>query len=192
MKNIDLPKLKDAFCCDNLFVGTDVFGENLIPNITGNDKKAIKNINALLATRSVRHNMDKIVLFHGTAKKHNISNEGVKRTTSQTRRSIQSRPGRVSVSLYPDHAKLFASLGYPNEEVEVYAVCVPFFSLIADTDQLSNRRRELTDTGNAELASNIKNSLAYSFLHGSGAWLKRDVEPYEVRPLSLFMDNDND
>lgn len=81
--------------------------------------------------------------------------------------------GFVYLSIYPRHARDFASMAYPGKEVKVYGVTVPIRELMADKDQLRNQRhfagREIP-----------KDNLTFSLAFGHGARLKRRVWPYEI------------
>jgi hypothetical protein len=187
MVNICIDKIRDAFAANNIFIGRSLFIEHLIESEDGNNDASINAITKIIDSHRNLYKMDKIILFHGTSKKNNIKDEGILKTTARRKRSLQSRVGRVSLSLYPSTAQLFGELAYPGEEIEVYAVCVPFRDLIADTDQLANKRAALTEYGDS--SKHIKNTLPHSFFYGSGAWLKRHVHNYEVRPLHLFVPN---
>lgn len=77
-------------------------------------------------------------------------------------------------------AQRFAEMGYPSTEIALYAVEVPVADLKADLDQLKNKRMWSPDD-----QTDIRNTVADSLVFGSGARLKRDVEPYEVRRIPL-------
>ncbi|MEZ8295848.1 hypothetical protein AB6D11_18665 [Vibrio splendidus] len=130
-----------------------------------------------------------VVMYHGTLSSHPIPTQGLLRTNNRRKRSHQSCTGYVYVNLYPSMAKTFAEFSYPNQDVTVYAVKVPIADLLVDTDQLRNKR--LFSGDNHPL---ILSTLADSLLYGSGARVKRDLDPYECRaipPSILYQEGDN-
>jgi hypothetical protein len=144
-------------------------------NITQSD---IKKLNSYIKQHSCIYKMEKVILYHGTCASHDIKNQGIKKTTSKTKKSIQSCPGFVCLSLYPHSAKTFGEMAYPNQEISVFAVEVPVKDLKADLDQLKNKR--LWDPS----LQHINNSIAESLIYGNGARVKRNVENYEVREIT--------
>lgn len=119
------------------------------------------------------HKEQMCVLYHGTSADIPVMTEGLKPTSARTRKSLQSQKGFVYLSIYPRHARDFASMAYPGKEVKVYGVTVPIRELMADKDQLRNQRhfagREIP-----------KDNLTFSLAFGHGARLKRRVWPYEI------------
>lgn len=141
--------------------------------------KKIKDFQKIIKDKSSNiYLIENVILYHGTSENIDIENEGIKRTTNKTKKSLQSATGYVYLSLYPDMAFRFGELAYPYDDVKVYAVKVPLFDLVADKDQLNNKREFFPDLGN---------SLAESLVFGSGARLKRDVKNYEVRDFTDFL-----
>jgi hypothetical protein len=123
----------------------------------------IEDVKAL--AKWLRNNPDKFVtLYHGTSSDIPVLKEGLKPTSSKTAKSLQSRRGVVSLSIYPGMAKNFGRIAYPNKKITVYAVEVPVSRLIPDIDQLRNQRY----WG----GRNIGNTLAESIAYGHGAQIK--------------------
>jgi len=122
----------------------------------------------------LRDNKEKqIVLYHGTSAKHKIMEQGLLPTTSKRRLSLQSGSGYVYLSVYPAMAKSFAEMGYPKQEVVVYAVTLPIHKLSPDKDQLRNQRQWAGYEG--------KDDLAGSLLYGKGARFKGKIEPWQIK-----------
>ena len=71
-------------------------------------------------------------------------------------------------------AKTFSEIGNPYDEASVYSVVIKIKELKPDTDQLRNKR--LWDKDFLEMG----NTLADSLIYGSGARVKRNIEPYEI------------
>ncbi|CAH7381905.1 conserved hypothetical protein [Vibrio chagasii] len=142
-------------------------------------RKQVSALNAWIKAHSCKYLPTMVTLYHGTAKKHDILGEGIKRTKAKTKRSMQSQVGYTYLSLHPDSAKNFASIGYPLEEISVYAVEVPLYQLLPDQDQLFNARLW------KELKVVIKKTVGDSLIFGKGARLKRDIEPYEIKLVKI-------
>lgn len=119
-----------------------------------------------------------IKLYHGTSSEYNIENEGLLKTKLSTKKSLQSEPGYVYLSLYKDMAKTFAQIAYPNKDVTVYEVHIQIASLLADKDQIRNKRLY----GKMDL----KDSLAESVLYGSGFRVKSDIPPYMIKDKFIY------
>lgn len=118
-----------------------------------------------------------IRMYHGTSAELPIQTEGIKRTSARTRKSLQSRGGVVSLSIYPGMAEQFGRMAYPGKEVAVYAVDVPVNRLMPDADQLKNKRYwgERPDIG-----SDLASSIAW----GHGAQIKGDISPDMLTQVS--------
>ena len=117
---------------------------------------------------------DYVLLYHGTSCDIPVEEEGLKRTSNKTKKSIQSQVGYVYLSVYPNMAKRFASIAYPKKDVCVYEVFVKIKDLKPDKDQLYNKRLWGDD-------KTIKDNLVNSFIIGHGARVKRDIFPYEIK-----------
>jgi len=117
----------------------------------------------------------KFLFFHGTGRRNrkSILEKGLLRTTKKTKKSIQSTPGYVYLSLNPESAKLFGSLAYAGEKLDVYAILVAAKDIKPDKDQIYNKNLY----GNEKLSVNIVNSLLY----GNGVCVKKDIELYNLR-----------
>jgi hypothetical protein len=147
-------------------------------------RQCIANLNRWLRVHSCRYKRETVILYHGTAANHDITEQGIKRTTAKTKRSLQSTTGYTYLSMYPSMAQRFAEMGYPNTEIALYAVEVLVSDLKADLDQLKNKLMWSPDD-----QTDIRNTVADSLVFGSGARLKRDIEPYEVRRIPLVTEN---
>lgn len=122
----------------------------------------------------LRENKEKqIVLYHGTGADIKVMEQGLLPTSAKRRRSLQSGSGYVYLSVYPDMAKTFAKMGYPEKDVVVYAVTIPIHKLSPDKDQLRNQRQWAGYDG--------KDDLAASFLYGKGARFKGKIEPWQIK-----------
>lgn len=150
-------------------------------------RKQINELSHWIKNHSDIYKMEKVILYHGTSSKHDIENEGIKKTSSKNRKSIQSASGFVYLSLYPDMAQRFAEMAYAGEEVSVYAVEVLISDLVPDHDQLKNKRLWL-DGDSSHIGKTIGDSLAY----GSGARVKRNIEPYELRDITDILTSEKD
>lgn len=130
-----------------------------------------KNIDIL--NKFLRANKRKIiVMYHGTSPEHDILNNGLFTTKERTKRSRQSQPGFVYLSIYPDMAKTFGNLGYGISNAVVYEVRVPIEFLKPDLDQIHNVRQ----FGGINCGS----TLADSILYGHGARVKGNLPPYMI------------
>ena len=133
------------------------------------------------------HKNDSIVLYHGTDASLPISEEGLKKTSARTKRSLQSGTGNVYLTPYPTFAKAFGQFAYPEKEdsIAVYDVAVKISDLRPDKDQLKNKRMEGIDLGD---------SLAASLLVGHSVTVKHNVMNYDLQPhndyrvMKVFLD----
>ena len=132
--------------------------------------------------KTLRNNKgeDYVLLYHGTTCNNTIESEGLKRTKESTKKSLQSQVGYVYLSVYPDMAKTFGKMAYPNEDICVYQVFIKIKDLKPDNDQLYNKRL----WGGVKF-SHIKNNLVDSLLYGHGARVKRDILPYEIKKYDI-------
>ena len=122
-----------------------------------------------------------VIMYHGTSTSHNIKEQGLLKTSNSRKKSIQSQPGFVYLSLYEDSAKLFGELAYPHGTKSLYAVKVPVKDLKVDKDQLYNKR-----AWGGEEFQGLKDNLVNSLIYGNGARVKRNVENYEVRLVEIY------
>ena len=133
------------------------------------------------------HKNDSIVLYHGTDASLPISQEGLKKTSVRTKRSLQSGTGNVYLTPYPTFAKAFGQFAYPDKEnsIAVYDVAVKISDLRPDKDQLKNKRME---------GINLGDSLAASLLVGHSVTVKHNVMNYDLQPhndyrvMKVFLD----
>jgi len=119
------------------------------------------------------HINENIIMYHGTSADFDIENQGLLPTSLKRRNSMQSSSGFVYLSLFPNMAKTFAEMAFPNKKVQVYKVTVPIEDLKPDKDQLFNKRVYCRD-------SNLGDTLVDSLVHGHGARLKGSIEPYKI------------
>lgn len=145
-------------------------------------KKTVQQLNLWIKNNCNIYLPTKVILYHGTSSEHDIENEGIRRTTKKTKKSLQSEPGYVYLSLYPEMARTFGEFAYPMKDVSVYAVEVPLYSLLPDKDQLRNKR----SWSDGEM-DKLGNSLAESLFFGQGARIKGDIEPYAVRNITQIL-----
>ena len=125
------------------------------------------------------HKNDSIVLYHGTDVSLPISQEGLKKTSARTARSLQSGTGNVYLTPYPTYAKAFGQFAYPEKEdsIAVYDVAVKVSDLRPDKDQLKNKRMAGVDLGD---------SLAASLLVGHSATVKHHIMNYDLQQHSNY------
>lgn len=107
-------------------------------------------------------------MYHGTDASIPVQAEGLKPTRATTAKSLQSRRGVVSVSIYPGMAETFGKMAYPGKDIAVYAVDLPVNRLIPDADQLRNKRM----WGQRQ---DIGGTLADSIAYGHGAQVKGSI-----------------
>lgn len=119
-----------------------------------------------------------IELYHWTFWWHDIVNQWLKATKNSTKRSIQSQPWYTYLSYDPSRARTFWEMWYPWKEIKVYKVSVPIKDLVADADQLWNKRLRWDK-------KDIWNTLADSFVYWWWARIKWNIEPYKIK---LFED----
>lgn len=155
------------------FYQDDIFHDWIFGNPNAKDKKKVKQFNKWLKD----HKNEECELYHGTDASLPILKEGLKKTSSKTKKSYQSQTGFVYLSIYPSMAETFGSMSYGGKKVSVYAVTLKIKELLPDKDQLHNKRRwaEIEDLGN---------TLAESLNVGSGARIKRNIFPYEIKLIS--------
>lgn len=119
-------------------------------------------------------------LFHGTSREWPVPREGLLPTTPvRRRRSAQSTPGYVYLSVYPGMAHSFGHMAYPYPRggIVVYAVELPIRRLLPDPDQLRNQRHF---AGRRGLGGTLAESLAY----GHAARVRGPVPPGYVREIA--------
>ncbi len=156
----------------------DVEGEHRIINLNKYEplKKWLWNAN--ITQKDVddfnrwlqQHKNEYVRLYHGTSERNNISDEGIKKTSSKNRKSYQSQSGYVYLSRYPNMARSFGEINNMSD-TQVYAVDIKIKDLLPDLDQLNNQRAAGKEIGN---------TLAESLIYGGGARIKRDIMPYEI------------
>ena len=161
------------------FLTSDINGEhNVINLMTNPDTSIIYNEEASQKQRLAfnkwlrQHREDYVRLYHGTDSDIPILKDGLKKTSTRTKKSIQSATGFVYLSIYPQSARTFGELAYPRKQVTVYAVDIKIKELLPDKDQLRNKRLY----GQFD----IDDTLADSLIFGHGARVKRNILPYEL------------
>jgi hypothetical protein len=147
--------------------------DNWLNVIINPSKKGIKELASFL--RSNKENV--IRMYHGTSAKHNIFDEGLKPTTRNTAKSLQSATGFVYLSIYPSMAQNFGKISYPYDEIKVYQIEIPIKKLKADLDQLRNKRY----WGKLDIGSTLSESLAY----GYSARVKGKIFPYMIKEYNI-------
>jgi len=113
---------------------------------------------------------DYFALYHGTTYRHNIMMDGLLPTCASRKKSLQSSHGYVYLSIYPDMAKFFGKMAYPQDEIKVYEVVIPLRMMLPDVDQLNNKKY----WGNNK---DIGTDLACSIVYGSGCRVKGAISP---------------
>ena len=161
------------------FLTSDINGEhNVINLMTNPDTSIIYNEEASQKQRLAfskwlrQHREDYVRLYHGTDSNIPILRDGLKKTSTRTKKSMQSATGFVYLSIYPQSARTFGELAYPRKQVTVYAVDIKIKELLPDKDQLRNKRLY----GQFD----IDDTLADSLIFGHGARVKRNILPYEL------------
>ena len=161
------------------FLTSDINGEhNVINLMTNPDTSIIYNEEASQKQRLAfskwlrQHREDYVRLYHGTDSDIPILKDGLKKTSTRTKKSMQSATGFVYLSIYPQSARTFGELAYPRKQVTVYAVDIKIKELLPDKDQLRNKRLY----GQFD----IDDTLADSLIFGHGARVKRNILPYEL------------
>lgn len=153
-----------------------------IVSFQNTSKEHIANLNKWLKDHSCKYKMEKVIMYHGTSSKNNLLEEGILKTTIRSKRSLQSATGFVYLSLYPESALNFAKMGYPYDNVSVYAVAVNILDLLPDHDQLKNKRL----WGGFD-TNTVGKTLADSLVYGSGARVKKNIEPWQVRNIDKLL-----
>lgn len=140
-------------------------------------EKDIKDLRAFL-----RQDPERMVrLYHGTSADLPIMEEGLLPTSSTRRHSLASSSGYVYLSVFPGSAEDFGRMGAPGKATQVYAVVVPVRRLLADHDQLRQRRY-----WGGGYFNSIGATLADSLVFGHGARVKGAVDPRLLTPLKLI------
>ena len=156
----------------------DVEGEHRVINLNKYEPLKKWQWNANITQKDVddfnrwlqQHKNEYVRLYHSTSERNNISDEGIKKTSSKNRKSYQSQSGYVYLSRYPNMARSFGEINNMSD-VQVYAVDIKIKDLLPDLDQLNNQRAAGKEIGN---------TLAESLIYGGGARIKRDIMPYEI------------
>jgi hypothetical protein len=128
---------------------------------------------------------DFVRLYHGTAAVHPVLEQGLLPATATRRNSLQSSSGFVCLSVFPGLAHDFgaqAALNRPADasgaRVAVYPVTRTIRSLLADLDQLRNRR--------LYAGEHVGNSLAESLIFGRGARVRGRIDPGSIGAPQRF------
>lgn len=141
-----------------------------------NDTPSEKDIKALNQWL-LRHRDDYVRLYHGTSSRIPVKEKGLLKTSRRTKKSLQSQTGYVYLSVFPGMARTFGEIAYPHDDVTVYAVDIKIRELLADKDQLANKRMWAgVDCGD---------TLADSLIYGHGARVKRNINPWEIKETSF-------
>lgn len=128
-------------------------------------------------------------LYHGTAAVNPIEEQGILPCSTARRNSLQSAAGYVCLSVFPGLAYDFGAYAAMNRpaaadgaRVAVYPVTRTVRALLADLDQLRNRR---LFAGEA-----VGNSLAESLVHGRGARVRGRVDPGSIGAARRYRSRD--
>lgn len=128
-------------------------------------------------------------LYHGAPAGLNIEDEGLLPTSLSRRNSLQSTSGFVYLSAYPGMAYDFGHFASLNRapaadgaRVAVYPVTITLRRLLADLDQLANRRKFAQEQ--------VGNSLAESLIRARGARVRGRVEPQCLGAALRFAQRD--
>lgn len=136
-------------------------------------RKCVKMLNKILKERS----MGMGIFYHGTNPEFDIMGTGLLKTSSKSKRSMQSATGYTYLTIYPAMAKTFGDMAYGISDAAVYQVIVPIMHLKPDLDQLKNRRMFAND--------DCGNTLADSLIYGKGARVQGNIPMYMIKPFSL-------
>ena len=117
-------------------------------------------------------------LYHGTDASHPIMEKGLLPTCARRAKSLQSAAGFVYLSVYPGMAEDFGRMAYPGKRIQVYAVETTARRLLADLDQLNNKR-----AWGGEAFREVGSSLAESLVIGHGARVRGKVDPWQISPV---------
>lgn len=134
-------------------------------------RKCVKMLNKVLK----EHVMGMGVFYHGTNPEHDIMGTGLLKTSSKSKRSMQSQTGFTYLTIYPAMAKTFGDMAYSINDAAVYQVTVPIIHLKPDLDQLRNRRQYAGD--------DCGNSLADSLIYGKGVRVQGNIPLYMIKPF---------
>lgn len=128
-------------------------------------------------------------LYHGAPAALNIEEEGLLPTSSNRRNSLQSTSGFVYLSAYPGmafdfghYASLNRSPAADGARVAVYPVTITVRRLVADLDQLANRRMYAQEQ--------VGNTLAESLIRARVARVRGRVEPQCLGAALRFSQRD--
>ena len=132
----------------------------------------VKTINKFIKDKSDIYVQNHIKLYHGTHPNHPIKEQGLLPTSSTRRLSLQSASGYVYLATTPEMAKQFGDIGNGINNSKVYEVTVPIHKLLADKDQLKNKRMYGDE--------DIGNSIGDSIIHGRTVRVKGKIEPWQI------------
>jgi len=85
-----------------------IFHKWIFQNPNSENRKAVSEFNKWLK----EHKDDYCEMYHGTDASLPILKNGLKKTSSRTKRSYQSQSGYVYLSIYPSMAKTFGEMGW--------------------------------------------------------------------------------
>lgn len=114
-----------------------------------------------------------IKLYHWTSPEWKILDEWLRATSNKTAKSLQSWRWYVYLSFDPSRAKTFWEMAYAWKIPKVYEVKVKIWDLLADTDQIWNKRYWWEN-------QNIWNTLADSLLYWKWFKVKGNIQPYKI------------
>jgi hypothetical protein len=116
---------------------------------------------------------DYVNVYHATASKHPVMENGLKMTSGKNKANNNSQAGYVYVSIYPAAALGYAKMHYPNEPVTIYEIKIPKNKLLPDTGAIKSF---------AAFNPHVKNTLADSISNFGLARILGNVQPYSLRP----------
>lgn len=141
-------------------------------------KDDVAKINSYMNKIQHKYDEDVIRLYHGTASKfkQDILDNGLTPTTNSNKHSLQSTPGYVYLSVYPEMARKFGELGYAGKDITVFQIelYVRDVHLLPDLDQLGNVRMWSDN-------KTIGTTIGESILYGHALRYKGKVPPYSIR-----------
>lgn len=133
----------------------------------------VKETNKWIRANSDFHKPKFVKMYHATDSSLDIESMGLLPTSTTRRRSYQSTSGYVYLASTPERAKQFGDLGNCGRST-VYEAIVLVKNLLADRDQLNNKR---------SVGCEIGNSIGESIVFGGGARVKGLIEPWAIRKL---------
>jgi hypothetical protein len=139
-------------------------------------EEKVKSVKKWLSDNLDKYNPIYVNFYHATHPDLPIEEEGLLPTSNGRKRSYQSQIGYVYLANTPERAKTFGDLAYGINNSVIYEVAVRVQDLKADLDQIRNQRITGVDIGN---------SVAESIVYGGGVRVKKKIEPWQIKRVSL-------